>query len=174
MTPKRHVFKLRVKLRNTVGAFYLTFGGSALRATSLDESMPLCLKQAPFISQPSGSPQSQQPPTFVFNQVLWPSWSLLLKQSRQIMQVGSFSQSSHFQATSPALSTLAQTPRVKWSSQMSAIKRSGSLLSKSNSLARWKGFFIFPYSFCVCFFMLIIPLSNLIKPVGFSSLAFKF
>ena len=116
--PSRHDFKFLVKLSMTVGARSRISSGSAFKASSLDESIPLCLEQAPFMSHPSGSPQSQHPPTLVFNQVLWPSWSELLKQSRQMMQVGSFSQSSHFHATSPALSGLAHTPSVRLSSHI--------------------------------------------------------
>lgn len=120
----------------TSGALVLTVSGSASSASSFEESMPLCLVQAPAISHPSGSPQSQQPLTLVFSQVRWPSWSELVKQSRQIMHVGSFSQSSHFQATSPCFKALAHTPKVKSSSHICAITRSGFSLSNKISFAR--------------------------------------
>lgn len=92
------------------GAASLIYYGSDYNIDCEEASKPLWSLQNPFSSQPSGSPQSQQPPTFVFNQTRWPLWSPLLKQSWQIMQVLSFSQSSHFQATSPDFNGLAQTP----------------------------------------------------------------
>ena len=92
------------------GAASLMYGGSDCSIDYEDASKPLWSLQNPFSSQPSGSPQSQQPPTFVFSQTRWPLWSPLLKQSWQMIQVLSFSQSSHFQATSPDFKGLAQTP----------------------------------------------------------------
>jgi len=62
---------------------------------------PLWSEQKWPSSQASASPQSQHPPTFLFSWIRCPVWSPFSKQDWQIIQVGSFSQSRHRQATSP-------------------------------------------------------------------------
>jgi hypothetical protein len=118
-------FKILVNALNTWGARYLTTLGRTPKAFSFDESIPWWSGQQPLGSQASGSPQSQQPLTLVFSHTRCPVWSDFWKHSKQMIQVGSFSQSSHFQATSPYFKVLAQTPSVKWSSHRAAMALSG-------------------------------------------------
>lgn len=111
--------KCLLTVLNTCSAELFTYIGKLCSSCSL--LYPWWSLQNPSFAHASGSPQSQHPPTFLFNHTLCPLWFPFSKHSWQIMHVGSFSHVSHFHATSPYERVFAQTPFPEltlWSSSI--------------------------------------------------------